>query len=161
MFLRIGFFETLLLFKIKDGYVSFFILRLKMLSRAGLFQSGLKLIFRRKTHSLFFFFQIVISLFRRSIYISTVCRDEISTHPARTDFSLRLHGEIKFYPGKAEQFSTWYLLRFLILRCKHVLNYFFILLRWAEAITWENFALAKWDPDRTGIPPCRNETFYM
>ena len=40
------------------------------------------------------------------------CRDEISTRPAETDFTLRLHVEIKFRPGKAGQFSTWYLIRF-------------------------------------------------
>ena len=33
-----------------------------------------------------------------------VCRDEISARPAGTDFSLRLHVEIKFRPGKAGQF---------------------------------------------------------
>ena len=32
--------------------------------------------------------------------------DEISTRPAKTDFTLRLHGEIKFCCGKAGQFST-------------------------------------------------------
>ena len=31
-------------------------------------------------------------------------RDEISTPPAETDFTLRLHVEIKFWPGKAGQF---------------------------------------------------------
>ena len=35
------------------------------------------------------------------------CRDEISTRPAETDFTLRLHVENKFRPGKAGQFSTW------------------------------------------------------
>ena len=40
------------------------------------------------------------------------CRDEISTRPAETDFTLRLYVEIKFRPGKAEQFSTYYLIRF-------------------------------------------------
>ena len=42
-----------------------------------------------------------------------VCRDEISTRPARTDSTLRLHGEIKFQRGKVGQFSTWYLFRFV------------------------------------------------
>ena len=37
------------------------------------------------------------------------CRDEISTRLARTDFNLRLHGEINFHSGKAGQISTWYL----------------------------------------------------
>ena len=45
-------------------------------------------------------------------YMIPACRDEISTGPAETDFTLRLHVEIKFRPGKAEQFSTWYLIRF-------------------------------------------------
>ena len=49
-----------------------------------------------------------------------VGRDEISTRPARTDFPLRLHGEIKFHPDKAGQFSTWYLFRFVF-----ILFYFF------------------------------------
>ena len=42
-----------------------------------------------------------------------VCRDEISLRPAGTDFTLRLHVEIKFRPGKERQFSTWHLLRFV------------------------------------------------
>ena len=40
------------------------------------------------------------------------CRDENSTCPVEADFTLRLHVEIKFRPGKAGQFSTWYLIRF-------------------------------------------------
>ena len=40
------------------------------------------------------------------------CRDEISIRPAETDFTLRIHVEIKFHPGKAGQFSAWYLIRF-------------------------------------------------
>ena len=40
------------------------------------------------------------------------CRDDISTRPAETDFTLRLHVEIKLRPGKAGQFSTRYLIRF-------------------------------------------------
>ena len=35
-----------------------------------------------------------------------VCRDESATRPTGTDFTLRLHGENKFNPGKAVQFST-------------------------------------------------------
>ena len=42
-----------------------------------------------------------------------ICRDEISTGPAGTDFTLRLNGEIEFHPGKTGQFSTWYQLRFV------------------------------------------------
>ena len=38
------------------------------------------------------------------------CQDEISTPPAETDFTLCSHVEIKFHPGKAEQFSIWYLI---------------------------------------------------
>ena len=40
-------------------------------------------------------------------YMIPVCRDEISARPAGTEFSLLLHVEIKFRPGKAGQFSTW------------------------------------------------------
>ena len=40
-----------------------------------------------------------------------VYRDEILTGPARTYFTVRLHGEIKFHSGKAGQFSTLYLFR--------------------------------------------------
>ena len=75
-----------------------------------------------------------------------VSRDEISTRPAGTDFTLRLHASIKFHPGRAGQFSTWYLFRFVqIFFCKHVLNYFFIPLRWTEVITWGNFVPEKRD----------------
>ena len=38
-------------------------------------------------------------------------RDEISTRPAETDFTLRLHVEIKFRPEKERQFSTCYLIK--------------------------------------------------
>ena len=37
------------------------------------------------------------------------CRNEISTRPAGTDFTLRLHEEINFHTGKLGQVSTWYL----------------------------------------------------
>ena len=40
------------------------------------------------------------------------CKNEISTRPAEKDFTLRLHVEIKFRPGKAGQFSNWYLIGF-------------------------------------------------
>ena len=40
-------------------------------------------------------------------------RVEIHTRPAGTGFTLRLHGEFKFHPGKAGQFSTWYLFIFV------------------------------------------------
>ena len=39
-------------------------------------------------------------------------RGKILTRPAETDFTQRLHVEIKFRPGKTGQFSTWYLIRF-------------------------------------------------
>ena len=42
-----------------------------------------------------------------------ICRDEMSTRPAGTNFIPRLHVEIKFRPGKAGQFSTWHLFRFV------------------------------------------------
>ena len=41
------------------------------------------------------------------------CQNEISTRPAEADFTLRLHVEIKFRPGKVGQFPTWYLTRFV------------------------------------------------
>ena len=40
------------------------------------------------------------------------CRDKISARSAETDFTLRLHVEIKFRLGKLGQFSPWYLIRF-------------------------------------------------
>ena len=45
-------------------------------------------------------------------YMIPAFRDEISTRPAEKDFTLWLHMEITFRPGKAGQFSTWYLIRF-------------------------------------------------
>ena len=57
-------------------------------------------------------------------YIIPACRDEISTRPAETDFTLRLHMEIKFRPGKAGQFCTWYLIILNII-CMHFLWTFF------------------------------------
>ena len=52
------------------------------------------------------------------------CREETSTCPAETDFALRLHAEIKFRPGKAGQFSTWYLIILNVI-CMHFLWIFF------------------------------------
>ena len=46
-------------------------------------------------------------------YVIPVCWDEISPCPAGTDLTLRLHVEIKFRPGKAGQFSTCHLFRFI------------------------------------------------
>ena len=34
-----------------------------------------------------------------------VCQDEISSYPARTDFTVRLHREIKFILGRQGSFS--------------------------------------------------------
>ena len=45
--------------------------------------------------------------------MTPVCRDEISTRPGGTDFTLQLNGEIKFHSGKAGQFFTYYLIRFV------------------------------------------------
>ena len=45
-------------------------------------------------------------------YMISASQDEISARPAETDFTLRLHVEIKLRPGKTGQFSTWYLIRF-------------------------------------------------
>ena len=36
-----------------------------------------------------------------------VTRDEISTHPVRADFTLRLHGEIKFPPDSGLDLYTF------------------------------------------------------
>ena len=56
-----------------------------------------------------------------------VSRGEISTCPARTDFILLLHIEIKFHPGKAGQFSAGICLNMyaflFIFFCKHVLTH--------------------------------------
>ena len=55
----------------------------------------------------------------------SACQDEISTRPAETVFTLRLHEEIKFRPGKAGQFSTWKLIILNIICmhffCKHII----------------------------------------
>ena len=48
----------------------------------------------------------------RIVALKELCRDEISTRPAEKDFTIRLHVEIKFRPGKAGQFSTWDLIKF-------------------------------------------------
>ena len=65
--------------------------------------------------------------------------------------TLRLHREIKFHPGKVEQFSpgicvgiSTFSFSFLLQVC---VNYCFIPLRGAEAITQKNFVLAKRDPN--------------
>ena len=54
-----------------------------------------------------------------------------------------LYGDIKFHPGMAGQVFIKICLHFLLIfHCKYLLNYFFIPLRWAEAISWENFVPA-------------------
>ena len=45
-------------------------------------------------------------------YMIPDCQDEISTSPAATDFTIRLHVKIKLCPSKTGQFSTWHLIRF-------------------------------------------------
>ena len=42
-------------------------------------------------------------------YVISFFRDEISTSPAGIDFTLRLHEEINFHPGKAGQVSRYLL----------------------------------------------------
>ena len=50
------------------------------------------------------FFKWVVSLFHKGgDYIISACRDEVSTRPAETYFTLRLHVEIEFRPGKTGQ----------------------------------------------------------
>ena len=39
-------------------------------------------------------------------YMILFCKDEISTRPAGTNFTLRLPGEISFHPGKGSRFPT-------------------------------------------------------
>ena len=50
----------------------------------------------------------LISTCNRRVKFVSAGRDEISTRLAETDFTLQLDMEIKFLPGKVEQFSTWY-----------------------------------------------------
>ena len=52
------------------------------------------------------FIRIMSDGLDRIVALKALCRDEISTRPAEKDFTLRLHVEIKFRPGKAAQFST-------------------------------------------------------
>ena len=39
-------------------------------------------------------------------YMILVCQDEISTGPARIDFTVRLNEEVKLHLGKMGQFPT-------------------------------------------------------
>ena len=59
-------------------------------------------------------------------YMIPACRDEISTRPAKTDFTPRLHVEIKFRPGKTGQFSTCYLIILNIILHAFSLDFFFV-----------------------------------
>ena len=56
-----------------------------------------------------------------------VCWDEISTRHAGTDFTNRLHEEIKFHLGKVGHVSTWHFFRFVhifFLKCyRHLLAF--------------------------------------
>ena len=80
-------------------------------------------------------FQLLVLLFIISYYVLDyfdqgdeymipVCQDEISPRPAETDLIIRLHVEMKFRPGKAGQFSTRHLFRFVCnffeFFCNHV-----------------------------------------
>ena len=58
-----------------------------------------------------------------------VCWDEISSRPAGTNLTIRLHEEIKFCRSKAGEFSTWHFLRF-------VCNFFpfFFVIMWVYEI---------------------------
>ena len=57
-------------------------------------------------------------------YIIPACPDDIPTRPAETDFTPRLHVEIKFRPEKTGQFSNCYLIILNII-CMHFLWIFF------------------------------------
>ena len=46
-------------------------------------------------------------------YMILFCQDEISTSSAWTDFTLQLHGEIKFHSSKVGLFSTCNIFRFV------------------------------------------------
>ena len=76
-------------------------------------------------------------------YLIPVCQGEISTRPAGTDFTLWLHGGVRFHPSKEWQFSIWYLYRFvyIFLWFSFVSMWYitFSSLKRAEAITWDNF----------------------
>ena len=59
-------------------------------------------------------------------------------------------GEPNFILARQDSFShgicfDLFTFSFNFYFCKHVLNYFFILLRWAEAITWKYFVPEKQD----------------
>ena len=63
-------------------------------------------------------FCVFVSVFSYNYYLDNdymipVCRNEILTRPAGTDFTLQLHGEVKFRNRKTGQFSARYLFRFV------------------------------------------------
>ena len=80
-------------------------------------------------------------------YMIPVYQDVISTRPPGTDFTLRLHGEIKFHSDKAREFSTWYLFRFvtkthrsfILQRCL-----LFVIKWWNSVKTFVSFFLTDW-----------------
>ena len=55
-------------------------------------------------------------------YMILVCQDEISISPARLDFTVRLHKEVKLHLGKMGQFPTWYLFRFVYILLYEILQ---------------------------------------
>ena len=74
-----------------------------------------------------------------------------SNCPAGINFTPRFFAEIKFYPDITEQFAPAVCLcfynLFLILLCKHTLNYFPP--KWVEIILWEIFFTGKQDVGST------------
>ena len=74
--------------------------------------------------------------------MNPVCRDQISTRPAETDFTLRLLREIEFHPGKLGQFSTWFLLKF---------EYFFFKFLFERMSVQENSSIQKQAPEAFSI----------
>ena len=72
-------------------------------------------------------------------YMISLFRDEISTCPAGTDFTLHYMGKSDFIPARRDSFPLGicvaFIYIFVIFLCEHVLNYFFIPLGRAETIT--------------------------
>ena len=55
---------------------------------------------------------IIISECKRTCdYMIPACEDETLAYSTGTDFTLRLHGGMKFHSGKTGWFTIWYLLR--------------------------------------------------
>ena len=105
-----------------------------------------------------------------TIYFNSVpvIRENIQKHlglflDSKLNFFHHINGKIK---KATKVLITWlqfvlficivyiYLYFLLIFLCKHVLNYFFIPLRQAEGITWENFVPAKRDLGSTKEGSC-------